>query len=203
MKAQRSGTRLNTIWRGMKRRCHDRRSVAYPAYGGRGIFVCADWHTFVGFLDWALASDYDDTKEIDRIDTDGPYTPANCRWVSPLINRTRKELSRDGAYLADLAGKLTAEIVASAEARDRPYKLSDGHGLHLWVSPAGRKSWRYAFRLGGREKLLMIASYPRFSLWEAREAHAIARSQVKRGVDPADLKRKAKLKRKRAREGGY
>lgn len=191
-----SGTRLNTIWKSMKQRCQNPRRESYKSYGGRGIKVCAEWQSFVGFLDWALTTDYSNEKELDRIDADGPYSPANCRWVSAWVNRNRRELDRAGAYLKGMTGKLSSEQIANAEARERGYRLNDGHGLYLQITPSGKKSWRYRFRVNGREKILTLGLYPKVTLWAAREAHLIARAQVLRGVDPAELKRRRRLKQK-------
>jgi len=194
----RSGTRLHTIWRGMQKRCHNPKVEAYQYYGARGIIVSPQWRTFFGFLDWALASGYANNKQIDRINADGPYSPYNCRWVIPAINRARGELDRDGSYLAKLHGALTDEAVSAAIPKERAYRLVDGHGLYLSVSPTGAKSWRYRYRIEGREKILTIGRYPNVSLAEAREVHAISRQRVKRQLDPAKMKQSAKARRKKS-----
>lgn len=51
-----------------------------------------------------------------------------------------------------LAIPLTDEQIAGLAPRDRPYKISDGHGLYLLVEPTGKKRWRMDFRLHGRRK---------------------------------------------------
>ena len=84
--------------------------------------------------------------------------------------------------LSDLA-------VRKAKAADKPYKLADGGGLHLYVSTAGGKLWRWRYERGGKEQLLSLGSYPDLSLSGAREARDAARRALKAGDDPAHIKR--------------
>ena len=78
-------TRLYKIWEHMKYRCNNPNCSSYADYGGRGIKVCDEWQDYIPFSEWALASGYEDSLTIDRVDVDGNYEPSNCRWA------TRKE----------------------------------------------------------------------------------------------------------------
>ncbi len=79
---------------------------------------------------------------------------------------------------------LTDTEVRRAKASDSPYKLADGGGLHLFVTPTGGKLWRWKYRLAGREKLMSFGGYPEVTLATARERHTEARKQLSEGVDP-------------------
>jgi integrase len=68
-------------------------------------------------------------------------------------------------------GSLTARAVETAKPRDKPYKLGDGEGLYLYVSPAGGKSWRANYSLHGKQKTRTYGRWPAMSLQDARKAH--------------------------------
>lgn len=79
---------------------------------------------------------------------------------------------------------LTLAAVKAARFRASPYKLTDERGLHLFVTPSQRKSFRLRFRWEGREQLLTIGQWPEVSLDAARAKAEAAREQLGRGVDP-------------------
>jgi hypothetical protein len=81
-------------------------------------------------------------------------------------------------------GKLTATQVQRVKPTDKPQKLSDGGGLFLHVMPTGGKSWRYAYRFDGKQKLMGLGTYPEVPLAEARAKHDEARATLAAGKDP-------------------
>jgi len=62
----------------------------------------------------------------------------------------------------------------------------NGKGFGLRVSPAGRKSWIYLYRYDGRARRMTIGEYPAMPLVDANEAHAIARKNLSKGIDPGE-----------------
>ncbi|SBW05773.1 putative phage integrase [uncultured Alphaproteobacteria bacterium] len=93
-----------------------------------------------------------------------------------------------------MAVTLTNTAVFSAKPREKAYKLFDGQGLFLNVTPTGGKLWRLKYRFGGKEKLLSLGKYPEISLATARELAFEARKQLSLGVDPGAAKQAAKAK---------
>jgi hypothetical protein len=82
-------SRLFTIWVNMKQRCENPNVPHYKLYGGKGVYICEEWHDFVKFQEWSLNNGYSDSLTIDRIDSNKGYTPENCRWT------TNKEQQRN------------------------------------------------------------------------------------------------------------
>ncbi|AKH67711.1 Integrase [Spongiibacter sp. IMCC21906] len=88
---------------------------------------------------------------------------------------------------------LTDPAVKLAKPKDKPYRLTDGEGMYLEVSPKGGKYWRMKYRFGGKEKRLSIGVYPTTSLKKARQLREQARRQLSDGIDPSALKQITKL----------
>ncbi len=88
--------------------------------------------------------------------------------------------------------------IKNAKPAAKPYKLADGKGMFLQVTPAGGKLWRLKYRINGKEKLLSIGKYPTVSLSEAREAAENARRMIAAGQDPSAAKQQAKQERQAA-----
>lgn len=81
------------------------------------------------------------------------------------------------------------DLACRAAKAERLTKLSDGGGLQLWVHPGGGKLWRYAYRFGGKQKLIALGSYPLISLASARDARDAAKRLLIDGIDPAEARR--------------
>lgn len=89
---------------------------------------------------------------------------------------------------------LTDVAIKSAKAATKPFKLADGFGMFLLVTPAGGKLWRLKYRIDGREKLLAMGSYPEVSLGDARRRRDAARELIAAGKDPSREKQRAKVR---------
>lgn len=87
---------------------------------------------------------------------------------------------------------LTDSKCKNAKQKDKAYKLFDGGGLYLEVSPKGSKLWRMKYRFSGKEKKLAIGIYPIITLSEARNARASAKKSIANGVDPSAKKQEQK-----------
>ena len=74
--------------------------------------------------------------------------------------------------------------VRIAKSQESAYKLFDGGGLYLFVTPSGGKLWHFKYRFDNKEKKLAFGSYPEISLQDARQRRDDARKLLANGVDP-------------------
>lgn len=78
--------------------------------------------------------------------------------------------------------------INAAKPADKRYSISDGGGLVLEVLPSGAKTWRYKYRLEGKQQKVTIGSYPAVNIKAARDKHEEMRAMVERGESPALVK---------------
>jgi integrase len=84
---------------------------------------------------------------------------------------------------------LTDMQAKKAAPKDKPYRLTDGAGMYLEISPAGGKYWRLKFRVDGKEKRLALGVYPEVTLGEARIRRDDARRLISQGIDPSEKRK--------------
>lgn len=70
-------------------RCHNEASPSYSSYGARGIQVCDQWRSKIGFY---LFFDHIGPRpgpgySLDRIDNNKGYEPGNVRWADRRTQR--------------------------------------------------------------------------------------------------------------------
>lgn len=77
-------------WRNMLGRCYNVNEKSYSRYGGRGVFVCKEWHNFQNFAEWF--SSYKKKEDGWHLDKDIlfkgnlEYCPEKCCIVPRQIN---------------------------------------------------------------------------------------------------------------------
>lgn len=92
-----SGRPTYVSWRSAKGRCTNPLDKCYAEYGGRGIFMCDRWiNSFENFL-----SDMGEKPvgmTLERRDVNGPYSPDNCEWATPLDQTRNRRITISVEY---------------------------------------------------------------------------------------------------------
>jgi integrase len=89
---------------------------------------------------------------------------------------------------------LTDRAARVAQAKAKPYRIFDGDGLALWISPSGVKSWQLRYRHNAKEQTATLGKYPRITLAEARDKADEVRTLLDSGVHPGVRKDAERLR---------
>ena len=87
---------------------------------------------------------------------------------------------------------LSEKNINAAQPTDKVYRLFDGNGLFLLITPQGGKLWRFKYRFDGKEKRIALGTYPEVSLNDARSSRDEARELLSQGTDPSALRKEEK-----------
>ena len=99
-----------------------------------------------------------------------------------------------GALIRRIGGTvLTDAEVKQAATTGKDYKKPDGGGLYLFVAASGRKTWRFKYRQGGKEKRVVIGPYPDIKITQARAKRDEIKTQLRSGQDPKLEAQRARL----------
>jgi integrase len=98
---------------------------------------------------------------------------------------------------------LTDTRIRNAKPTTKSYKLSDGGGMYLLVTPNGARYWRLDYRFAGKRRTLALGVYPEVSLASARIRREDARALIAAGADPGITKKAIKRDAKLATENTF
>lgn len=90
---------------------------------------------------------------------------------------------------------LTELAIKHLKPKSKGYRVSDGGGLCLEVSPAGGKLWRWRYYYQGKEQMVALGKYPAVSLADARKKRDDQRELLEQGKHPTREKKAQKLRK--------
>lgn len=96
---------------------------------------------------------------------------------------------------------LTDTKLRNIKPQGKLYKVPDRDGLYIAVTPTGGVSFRYNYKINGRQETVTFGRYPTMGLAEARQQLAEAKRLLAAGVSPA--REKARSKAKAAEAGTF
>ena len=79
---------------------------------------------------------------------------------------------------------LTDAKIRSLKPSDKPFKVSDSHGLYLLVKPGGSRHWYLKYRINGKESRIALGAYPAISLSDARQQREGVRKMLALNINP-------------------
>ncbi|EOZ4760881.1 tyrosine-type recombinase/integrase [Escherichia coli] len=79
---------------------------------------------------------------------------------------------------------LTSAKIRTLKPSDKPFKVSDTHGLYLRVKPGGSRHWYLKYRISGKESRIALGTYPAISLSDARQQREGIRKMLALNINP-------------------
>ncbi|MEO5250779.1 tyrosine-type recombinase/integrase [Escherichia coli] len=79
---------------------------------------------------------------------------------------------------------LTDAKIRTLKPSDKPFKVSDSHGLYLRVKPGGSRHWYLKYRISGNESRIALGAYPAISLSDARQQREGIRKMLALNINP-------------------
>ncbi|HEB5757732.1 TPA: tyrosine-type recombinase/integrase [Escherichia coli] len=79
---------------------------------------------------------------------------------------------------------LTDAKIRTLKPSDKPFKVSDSHGLYLLVKPGGSRHWYLKYRISGKESRIALGAYQAISLSDARQQREGIRKMLALNINP-------------------
>lgn len=117
----------------MKERCKNKNNSRFSKYGGRGISFCDRWEIFNNFL-LDMGRRPSNRHSLDRIDNDGNYEPANCRWALPHVQMTNRSITQFVRVGVDLIPVATLAKNNGIPANTLRFRLKNGWDISRAIS---------------------------------------------------------------------
>lgn len=91
--------------------------------------------------------------------------------------------------MARITEPLNDTKIRTSKPKDKEYKLFDGGGLYLSITPKGGKWWRLKYFFNAKENRLSLGTYPTVSLKQARKQRDELKELISQGIDPSQKRK--------------
>lgn len=91
--------------------------------------------------------------------------------------------------MARITEPLNDTKIRTSKPKDKEYKLFDGGGLYLSITPKGYKWWRLKYFFNSKENRLSLGTYPTVSLKLARLKRDEIKELLAQGIDPSQKRK--------------
>lgn len=149
-----TGTPEYQAWRSMYQRCTNPNNPQYPLYGGRGIEVCPRWReSFQNFFDDMgprPGGDY----SIDRINTNGHYTPDNCHWATPSEQSNNTRVNRLITFKGETHTMVQWAKITGISKSGIKWRMDHGWSVEeaLTIAPGKQNTWLHRDHAASKTK---------------------------------------------------
>lgn len=80
--------------------------------------------------------------------------------------------------------KFTDNQIKSLKPEDKTYRMTEGNGFYIRVTPKGKKAWLYRYYFADKDHTVTLGYYPSMSLSQARMAYQKLYDLWQSGIDP-------------------
>ena len=142
--------KLKLAYKNMYDRCYKPAHTGYANYGGRGIQVCSEWRASrEAFIQWAMTNGHAEDLSLNRIDNNGNYEPANCKWstMKEQGNNQRRNVLLTFNDKTQTQSQWANELgLGSHSVITR--RLERGLPLERVLAPGRLNTWKHGTRTG-------------------------------------------------------
>ncbi len=80
--------------------------------------------------------------------------------------------------------KFTDNQIKNLKPEEKTYRITEGNGFYIRVTPQGKKAWLYRYHYAGKDQTVTLGYYPTMTLSQARTAYQELFDLWQSGVDP-------------------